>query len=83
MQDEVLASRLGLIPLKGGKEGLNLMTRVKKAGVDGAESVLSDYNTVIMELKIECKWRDNGLQLLKQGETDPEKLYENPNGKRL
>jgi DNA-directed RNA polymerase I and III subunit RPAC1 len=81
VQDEVLAQRLGLIPLKGGKAGINLMTRVKKAGEDGVESVLSDYNTVVLQLDIECKWKPKGPEKARAGIDDVNELYENPNGK--
>jgi DNA-directed RNA polymerase I and III subunit RPAC1 len=81
VQDEVLAQRLGLIPLKGGKEGINLMTRVKKVGEDGVESVLSDYNTVVMQLDIECQWKPKGPEKARAGITDVNELYENPNGR--
>ncbi|KIW07663.1 uncharacterized protein PV09_01603 [Verruconis gallopava] len=79
VQDEVLAHRLGLIPLKGGKEGIQLMTRVKKREDGTAESVFSDYNTVVLNLKIECKWKPNGPQKARNGVTDVDELYENPN----
>jgi DNA-directed RNA polymerase I and III subunit RPAC1 len=80
VQDEVLASRLGLIPLKGGKLGINQMTRILKDGEGTAQSVLSDYNTVVMKLDIECKWKKDGPQKLRAGITDVDELYENPNG---
>lgn len=79
VQDEVLASRLGLIPLKGGRDGINNMTRIKKAE-DGVQSVLSDYNTVVLNLDVECKWKKDGLAKLKQGIEDANQLYENANG---
>lgn len=42
-----------------------------------AASTPSDNNTVVMHLHVECKWRENGKALAKQGEIDPKKLYEN------
>jgi DNA-directed RNA polymerase I and III subunit RPAC1 len=81
VQDEVLASRLGLVPLKGGKEGIKLMTKVKKTGEDGVESVLSDYNTVVLQLDIECSWKPDGIKKSRAGIDDVNQLYENPNGK--
>jgi DNA-directed RNA polymerase I and III subunit RPAC1 len=83
IQDEVLAQRLGLIPLKGNPEGLRWMKWVKKATSGETESRLSDYNTVILQLSVECTWKDNGKQLFRQGETDPNKLYNNSNGEYL
>lgn len=80
IQDEVLAQRLGLIPLQANPEGLRWMKWVKKATSGETESRLSDYNTVILELKVECTWKENGKQLLRQGENDPKKLYNNSNG---
>jgi DNA-directed RNA polymerase I and III subunit RPAC1 len=80
IQDEVLASRLGLIPLKGGKEGLDWMKWLKKGGEGEDDSRLSDYNTIVLELKVECTWKENGKQLMRGGETDPNKLYNNSNG---
>lgn len=80
IQDEVLAQRLGLIPLQANPEGLRWMKWVKKATTGETESRLSDYNTVILELKVECTWKENGKQLYRQGENDPKKLYKNSNG---
>jgi DNA-directed RNA polymerase I and III subunit RPAC1 len=80
VQDEVLASRLGLIPLKGGKYGINQMTRILKDSEGVQQSVLSDYNTVVMHLDIECKWRPGGPEKMRAGVTDVNELYENPNG---
>lgn len=71
IQDEVLAHRIGLIPLTGGEEGLNWMRWFRKPppkddyaalaaweeeGRDESESVPSDYNTVVMTLNVECRW---------------------------
>lgn len=81
IQDEVLAQRLGLIPLKGNPAGLKWMKWVKKATSGETESRLSDYNTVILSLNVACTWKENGKQLFRQGETDPKKLYNNSNGK--
>jgi hypothetical protein len=59
------------------------MRRLKKEGEDGA-SVLSDYNTVVLNLDIECKWKPDGPQKIKDGidMRRVDELYENPNGER-
>jgi len=60
------------------------MKWVKKAEAEGEEaSRLSDYNTVVLQLQVECTWKDNGKALFRQGETDPNKLYNNSNGDDL
>lgn len=82
IQDEVLAQRLGLIPLKGDKLGLEWMKWFKKPveGLPGSSS--TDYNTVVLTLKVQCEWKSNGKELWKQGERDPRNLYENAQGKQ-
>lgn len=79
IQDEVLASRLGLVPLKGSKRGLNWLKWYKKPTEDDPQggSTPSDYNTAVMELVVECDWKPNGQELASKGVTDPEELYEN------
>lgn len=55
IQDEVLASRLGLIPLKGSIEGLNWMRWFKKPTEEDPEgSDPTDFNTVVLKLYAEC-----------------------------
>ncbi|KAL5341138.1 DNA-directed RNA polymerase [Aspergillus crustosus] len=74
IQDEVLAQRLGLIPLKGSVEGLNWMRWFKKApeGEDPSQnSSPSDFNTVVLHLDIECTKNPNA----DRDEQDPRKLY--------
>lgn len=44
---------------------------------DPNEQVLSDNNTIVMTLKIECDWTEDGRELARDGERDPEKLYIN------
>ncbi|KAL5121315.1 DNA-directed RNA polymerase core subunit rpc40 [Pleosporales sp. CAS-2024a] len=76
IQDEVLAHRLGLIPLCGSREGLRWLKWYKKATEeDEGSGTPSDYNTIIMKLDVECKWQEGGLERAVQGETDPDKLY--------
>ncbi|KAF1813772.1 DNA-directed RNA polymerases I and III subunit RPAC1 [Eremomyces bilateralis CBS 781.70] len=70
IQDEVLAHRLGLIPLKGSTEGLRWLHWFRKGF-----SEENDYNTVVLKLQVRCKWQPNGKDLAARGETDPKKLY--------
>lgn len=77
VQDEVLAQRLGLVPLKGSKEGLKWLKWFKKPTEEDPEgSEPSDYNTVVMKLYIECTKNTNA----RKAETDPTKLYHNAHG---
>jgi DNA-directed RNA polymerase I and III subunit RPAC1 len=77
MQDEVLAQRLGLIPLKGGKTGLldflkwyqKPTDEEKAAGVQKA----FDNNMILFDLKVECTRNEDA----EKGETDPLKAYHN------
>ena len=84
IQDEVLAHRLGLIPLKGDKEGLRRLTWFRKATEDSVgASMPSDYNTVVLNLDVECTWHEKGRDRFKKGETDPKRLYHNSSGNCL
>ncbi|RFU36064.1 hypothetical protein B7463_g274, partial [Scytalidium lignicola] len=78
IQDEVLAQRLGLVPLKGGKDGLlNFLKWWKKEDEDAPESEqfakAYDYNTIRLSLRIECTRNPHAAK----GETDPLKAYHN------
>ncbi|KAF8863442.1 putative DNA-directed RNA polymerase I and III subunit Rpc40 [Acephala macrosclerotiorum] len=75
VQDEVLAQRLGLIPFKGSKEGLRQFLKpfIKPEEGSGEEVKAYDYNTIVLELKIECMRNE----LAARGETDPHKAYHN------
>jgi len=75
IQDEVLAHRLGLIPLKGGKEGLlDFLKWYKKPEDPDAELPQAyDYNAIMLRLKVECTRNEKAAK----GETDPTKLYHN------
>ncbi|OJI98769.1 hypothetical protein ASPVEDRAFT_123275 [Aspergillus versicolor CBS 583.65] len=75
IQDEVLAQRLGLIPLKGDVEGLNWMHWfIKPSENDSvAASDPADFNTVVLQLKVECTKNPNASR----EEQDPRKLYKN------
>ncbi|CAO2657050.1 Nn.00g058530.m01.CDS01 [Neocucurbitaria sp. VM-36] len=80
IQDEVLAHRLGLIPLCGSRAGLNWMKWYSKPTDDSEGSgTPSDYNTAVLRLDVECTWQEGGLQRAVMGETDPDKLYVNHN----
>ncbi|KAJ6108140.1 DNA-directed RNA polymerase I and III subunit RPAC1 [Penicillium sp. IBT 18751x] len=73
IQDEVLAQRLGLIPLKGSVEGINWMHWFRKPSDDeeGAAEGPSDYNTIVLHLDVECTKNPNA----DDDEQDPRKLY--------
>ncbi|CAK7205913.1 DNA-directed RNA polymerase core subunit rpc40 [Sporothrix eucalyptigena] len=75
IQDEVLAHRLGLIPFRGGKDGLrNFIKFWKRPAPDADPSEFPtsfDYNTLKLDLRIECTRKPNPPA----GETDPTKLY--------
>ncbi|KAH8705200.1 putative DNA-directed RNA polymerase I and III subunit Rpc40 [Talaromyces proteolyticus] len=72
IQDEVLASRLGLIPIKGSTEGLSWMRWFKKPTEEDPEgSEPSDYNTIVLKLDIECTVNKDAAK----DEEDPRILY--------
>lgn len=73
IQDEVLSHRLGLIPFKGGHEGLHKFLKWWRKPTDETlvNSSYYDYNTVSLRLEIQCEHNDKAAA----GETDPTKLY--------
>lgn len=75
IQDEVLAQRLGLIPLKGGKEGLLdfLKWYKKPEDPDAPLPQAYDYNAIMLHLKVACTHNEKAPK----GETDPTKCYNN------
>ncbi|KAF2707603.1 DNA-directed RNA polymeras-like proteines I and III subunit RPAC1 [Pleomassaria siparia CBS 279.74] len=76
IQDEVLAHRLGLIPLRGNPNAINWMKWYKKPTEDDEGSgTPSDYNTIMLQLNIKCEWQDGGLQRAAAGETNPDLLF--------
>ncbi|KAF2650176.1 RBP11-like subunits of RNA polymerase [Lophiostoma macrostomum CBS 122681] len=80
MQDEILAHRLGLIPLKGDPAALKWLQWYRKPVDDQSPAAgFADFNTVLFTLKKTCTWQEGGKQRFIAGETDPEKLYEDYN----
>lgn len=76
----MLAHRLGLIPLRGSKSGLNWLRWFAKPDEDGQNgSVPADYNTIVLHLRVECTWKPEGKDRARRGETDPALLYDNTN----
>jgi DNA-directed RNA polymerases I and III subunit RPAC1 len=77
IQDEVLAHRLGLIPFKGGKDGIHKWMKdyQKPAPDEDLWSTCFDYNTVQLKLKMECTRNKDA----DPNETDVNKLYHNAN----
>lgn len=73
MQDEVLAHRLGLIPLVAGKEGIqNFLRWYKKPTEEDEEApVPQDNDTIVLTLKVACTRKEGAAR----GETDPDKAY--------
>jgi DNA-directed RNA polymerase I and III subunit RPAC1 len=76
IQDEVLAARLGLVPLKGGKQGLlEFLKWFPRAdeNIPGEDQFARayDYNTICLSLKVECTRNESASK----GETDPRKLF--------
>ncbi|KAK7522987.1 putative DNA-directed RNA polymerase I and III subunit Rpc40 [Phyllosticta citriasiana] len=79
IQDEVLAHRMGLIPLKGNPEAIKQMKWYKKKtpGTDEEDDQRTDYNTVVLELDVACEWHPDGKNMARKGETDPKKIFIN------
>ncbi|KAK0733970.1 DNA-directed RNA polymerase [Lasiosphaeria miniovina] len=77
IQDEVLSHRLGLIPFKGGREGLHSFLKWYKKKPNTATDNLGvsgdhfDYNTVLLRLQVKCTHNEDAAE----GERDPRKLY--------
>ena len=78
IQDEVLSARLGLVPFKGGRDGLlQFLKWFKKPDENEPPETqfekAFDYNTISLHLKIECTRNEEA----EKGEKDPRKLYHN------
>jgi DNA-directed RNA polymerases I and III subunit RPAC1 len=74
IQDEVLAQRLGLIPLKGSKQGLlEFLKWYSPPEKEGDTPYAVDNNTILLELKISCTRNETATK----GEMDPLKAYHN------
>ena len=85
ISDEVLAARLGLIPLTGARDGLRWLDYVPRppqgllgedSGKPAEERDVRDSNTIEMSLDVECTWKEG----VKDSKTaTPEELYEHTN----
>ena len=75
IQDEVLAHRLGLIPFKGGREGLHDFLKWYKKPEDGTDPYANcfDWNTVRLSLNVTCTVNKDAAP----DENDPLKAYHN------
>jgi DNA-directed RNA polymerase I and III subunit RPAC1 len=75
IQDEVLAHRIGLIPLKGGKKGLlefmKWYEKPTEEEIAAGTQKAFDHNMAQFELKVECTSNENAAR----GETDPARAY--------
>ncbi|KAG0641345.1 DNA-directed RNA polymerase [Tuber brumale] len=74
IQDEVLAHRLGLIPLRGDKDALKGLSWYLR-GEDSDPREPTDEDTVVLHLKKTCERNPDA----KKTDTDPDKLYINHN----
>lgn len=63
----MLASRLGLVPLKGNKDGLRAMGWYQKGNPP------TDKDTAVLNLRVACERNPHAAK----GETDPDKLFVN------
>lgn len=75
IQDEVLAHRLGLIPFKGGREGLQNFLKWHKKPGPGEDPYAGcfDWNTVRLELNVTCTHNPEA----DPNEADPHKAFRN------
>ncbi|KAG5439213.1 hypothetical protein PCANB_001512 [Pneumocystis canis] len=71
IQDEILAQRLGLIPIKANPDFFTWFIKPD----ENQEPVPTDYDTVVLSLKVACSRNPKASK----NETDPEKIYINSN----
>ncbi|OAA67595.1 DNA-directed RNA polymerases I [Cordyceps fumosorosea ARSEF 2679] len=78
IQDEVLSHRLGLIPFKGGRAGLQDFLKWRKKPADAADDDFGagcfDYNTVRLELNVTCT---PNKDVAPEDADDPTRAYHN------
>lgn len=77
LADEVLAHRLGLIPLRGSVSGLDATDVFLKADEDNniVGSKPADYNTITLQLRVECTFNESAHP----DERDTKKRFHNSN----
>lgn len=76
IQDEVLASRIGLVPLRLSPDWLDWVDPTQEAVDENGESQLNNSrNTVIFSLNVKCERNKNAPA----GSEDPNELYINSN----
>lgn len=84
ISDEVLAARLGLVPLTGSAAGLRWLHyfRRKQRGLLGEDSGATeeerdpkDNDTIVLKLKVSCAWREG----MRDKRGSPDELYEHSN----
>ena len=75
IQDEVLAARIGLVPLAGDPDGFDAMTWYKKPSTGEEQQPGTIRNTLAFVLEAECTNKAG----VNKNENDPAKLYNNAN----
>ncbi|KAF2118397.1 DNA-directed RNA polymeras-like proteines I and III subunit RPAC1 [Lophiotrema nucula] len=77
--DEVLAHRMGLVPLTASRKGLDWMSWYREpTEEDRGSGQPMDYNACQLRLEAACTWLDDdAINRANRGETDPNKLYKN------
>ena len=77
LADEVLTHRLGLVPLQGSINGLDMTDTFLRADPENdiVGSTHADYNTMVMHLHVECTHNEAA----DPNERDPKKRFHNSN----